>query len=300
VEWGNEGNISGKLLDAENALRIIYQLSEDNKFVETVAAGIDLKRDFFLRNLNEPESEYSKNILALNPVLYFPMDVTEDGNIFKDWSNYKNDGTANIRKNQSIILARGKSGNALRLAGVNHKSFIHVTDYPKARFNEISVTAWVNAHSRPQWATILKNWDAFDYGQFHFGLDQSGHLDVEIQDSKGERHHVTEEMPIPTNSWHHVAFVHDGTHVTLYRNGKKLAKARVQGLKTNPNVNGLGIGTKVSGMDGQADTGNPGHWNGRLDEIAIFNHALSSDEIKILNRTGRQLNQKHEELSTLP
>ncbi|MDD7986592.1 hypothetical protein PQO01_16700 [Lentisphaera marina] len=295
VEWGGQDNPSEKLLNAENALRIIYQLADNSKFVETIAAGIDLKRDFFLRNLNEPESEYSKEILSLNPVLYLPMDVTEDGNIFKDWSNYKNDGRANIRTNQSTILARGKSGNALRLAGVNHKSFIHVTNYPKAQFNEISVTAWVNAHSRPEWATILKNWDAFEYGQFHFGLNKEGHLDVEIQDLEGERHHITEDIPIPTDLWHHVAFVHDGTFVTLYRNGKKLTKVRVNGLKVNPHVKGLGIGTKVSGTDGKADYGNPGHWNGRLDEIAIFNHALSSDQIKVLNRSGRLLNKKHED-----
>ncbi|EDM25427.1 hypothetical protein LNTAR_09846 [Lentisphaera araneosa HTCC2155] len=300
VEWTNQGDVSDKLLDAGNALRIIYQQSDNSKFVETIAAGIDLKRNFFIRNLNEPESEYSKNILALNPVLYFPMDVTEDGNIFKDWSNYKNDGTANIRKNQSTILARGKSGNALRLAGVNHKSFIHVSNYPKARFNEISVTAWVNAHSRPQWATILKNWDAFNYGQFHFGLNQLGHLDVEIQDLDGERHHITEDIPIPTGSWHHVAFVHDGTHVTLYRNGKKLTKTRINGLRVNPNINGLGIGTKLSEVDGQADKGNPGHWNGRLDEIAIFNHALTIDQVKSLNRSGRLLSKIQQEQDSQP
>ncbi len=105
----------------------------------------------------------------------------------------------------------------------------------------------------------------------------------------GERHHITEDTALPTNLWHHVAFVHDGTHVTLYRNGKKLTKLRINVLKVNPHVNGLGIGTKVSGYEGAADIGNPGHWNGRLDEIAIFNHALDHEQIKHLNRSGRQL-----------
>ena len=42
-------------------------------------AGVDYRSDLFIRQLETPNAKYAKEIVKMNPVLYYPMDVQEDG-----------------------------------------------------------------------------------------------------------------------------------------------------------------------------------------------------------------------------
>ena len=154
--------------------------------------------------------------------------------------------------------------------------------YPKSQLGEISISAWVCAKSRPQWATIVKNWGQSEWGQFHFGLNPEGFLDVEVMTNNKEKVHIFENEKFPVGSWQHVAFVHTGTEVILYRNGKIIAHEKVNGLNMHGQLKSLGIGTKIDDNDRYPSQQDPGHWDGSLDEVAIFNYALNELEIKRL------------------
>ncbi|EDM27709.1 hypothetical protein LNTAR_20923 [Lentisphaera araneosa HTCC2155] len=273
-------------LKAQEAVRIIFE-KDERQVVQNISINdIDLKNDFFIRNLQEPDNDYSKYISQLGPVAYFPMEMSKDGSTLSDWSTYKNDASANRIAHKNNLLVRGKSGNALHLSGANHKGFLYVPDYPKSPLGEITVSAWVYAKSRPSWATIVKNWGMREWGQFHFGLNQTGFLDVEVMDKDGQKIHIKEKDKFPTGSWQHVAFVHTGSEVRLYRNGKLMASEQVNGLNTQGKLKSLGIGTKISDQDHGFDRKVPGHWDGSLDEIAIFNQILSEEEILKLYELG--------------
>jgi hypothetical protein len=79
-----------------------------------------------------------------------------------------------------------------------------------------------------------------------------------------------------------VAFVADGEALRLYRNGVEVASARCAGIDPQTPVAALGIGCKTNdaGTDVAVDT--PAYWSGRIDELAVFNRALSDREIKTL------------------
>jgi len=264
-------------LTAGQALRILFGAGGP------VPAGIDMKSDFFVRQLSEPESAYSKKILEFNPVVYLPMEMNSDGKTLNDWSQYKNHGlAAHVRKSSSLWVL-GKIGSAIQLSGSNAKAYFYVPNYPKAKENRLSVMAWVYAESRPQWATIVKNWGSGKWGQFHFGLNIQGKLDIELWPEDSKPQHLAEEEEVfPLNSWQHVAFIHDGKNVKLFRNGKLVASRQMNGMNIKASLKALGIGTKLGDRSGEFSpaVASPGHWDGRLDEVALFNDALSEEDIK--------------------
>ena len=254
-----------------------------------VVAGIDLKKDFFLRQMIQAKNEYSKAMLSKEPIIYYPMDISNDGITLNDWSKNKINGLAADVKDVSNLWTAGKVGSAMQLSGSNHKAYVYVKDYPKSTSNQLTVAGWVYAETRPIWATIVKNWGAAKYGQFHFGLNPKGFLDVEIQDEKGERFHITEESnKFPLRQWQHVAFVHDGSTVKLYRNGVIVGLADIDGIKHPVDLKKMSVGTKLDDSEMYPSLASPGHWDGRLDEIAVFNKALSDVDIEELYRLAIQ------------
>lgn len=77
-----------------------------------------------------------------------------------------------------------------------------------------------------------------------------------------------------TGAWIHVVVTHDGTTTRLYFNGQFHSSY----ARTYNTTNGvLNIGRQI-----YADGGNYYYYNGLLDDLAIFNVALSADQIKEL------------------
>ena len=77
---------------------------------------------------------------------------------------------------------------------------------------------------------------------------------------------------VPFNTWHHVVGVHSGDgQVNIYFNGTLVHSADV----STPNVS-LANGKIGSAIDGSQV------WNGKIDDIRIYNRALSPEEVKAL------------------
>jgi hypothetical protein len=133
-------------------------------------------------------------------------------------------------------------------------------------------------------------------GQFHLGLlEHSGELAAHIVDaSKSDEEagkivevYAADSVPLPLNQWHHVAMVADGSTLRLYRNGEEVGSAAYETLYDNPELKALAIGTKLNN-EGDAPAF-PGWsmWDGRLDELAIFNRSLSKEQIQELFELSR-------------
>lgn len=80
---------------------------------------------------------------------------------------------------------------------------------------------------------------------------------------------------ITLETWHHVAGVYSGDAVTLYIDGEEVAREEANGaVLTAPAESRLFIGTK-SDLAPEGDW-----WDGRIDEVAIFDRALSPEEVR--------------------
>jgi len=262
-----------------------------------IPQGINVARDQFLRSLDETgiaETIFSESVEALEPNIYLRMGVPNEG--YQLHGVGKNASTGTIEPGSMIgpPFAPGRIGGAIRFDGPQTQSFAWIDDYPIARDNQLTVAAWVKAESRPRWAAIAKHWavelieegpaNTGIGGQFHFGLhEDAGDLEVQVRDRAGIIVKLREKVPMALQTWHYVAFVADGETLTLYRNGEVVASAPCDGLAAD-GPNRLGIGAKLSPDGSMPDDRNPGYWHGLIDEVAVFDRALTPDELKDLYR----------------
>jgi Concanavalin A-like lectin/glucanases superfamily/FecR protein len=259
-------------------------------FLTGMPSGIDLDEDRFLRQLEVESGAYANRVLAMAPAVYYRMEPAGDGTCLTDSSRNKIDATINWGRATEPVWARGKVGLAFALGGPGQQTFGSAEDYPQAQGNELSVVAWVSARSRPRWASIAKNWAGSEqWGQFHFGLYyDTGELEAHIQDSSGKEITVKDNVPLPLGDWHHVAFVADGAMLRLYRNGQQVSAAPYKRLLGDARIKALAIGTKLDLSGKEPDHSDFNMWDGRLDELAIFNHTLSPEQIRELYEVEKQ------------
>ena len=292
VESEDESHVDKVQVHEGEAVRVIYDPNGQ------VIAGIDLRNDIFIRQISNPNEVYSREIVKMDPVAYFPMDVMDNG-VLKDYSIFKNNGISRNVQNEQYFFVQGRFGSAIKISGANKKSYIYVPDYPKTKNSQITVMAWIYAKSRPKWATIMKNWTDQNKGQYHFGLNEDGFLDIEIlpesldfmdlPENKARKDlevhkesiHMRENTRFPLYSWQHVAFVHDGDELRLYRNAKLVNSLKTPPIQYTGKPKMVSIGTKLRANELDY-SGSPGHWDGMLDEVAIFNRVMSEDELKYI------------------
>jgi hypothetical protein len=283
-----EIHLSGAKAVGANPLHLSTGEAAKIDFLTGMPAGIDLDEQRFLRELDSEPDAYMQRVMAMRPAAYYPMEPAGDGSHLRDVTVYRNDARIYFGNAVESVWAPGKVGLAFAMGGPAQQTYAVAADYPQAEGDQLSVAAWVTARSRPRWGSIAKNWAGSDqWGQFHFGLyGDSGELEAHIQDSSGQEMTVKDAVPIPLNVWHHVAFVADDATLRLYRNGVEVSSTPYRQLKRDPRIRALAIGTKLNLRADAPDSHDFNMWDGRLDELAIFNHALTAAEIRELYELG--------------
>jgi concanavalin A-like lectin/glucanase superfamily protein len=83
-----------------------------------------------------------------------------------------------------------------------------------------------------------------------------------------------------TNKWYHVMCRHDGSTMTLWVNGVQVASSP----SSAPPATSAGFEFRAGGITPAVNT----WWfKGSLDDVRIYNRALSASEIKLLYSAGR-------------
>lgn len=278
-------DLHGEKSKSVEKLRLVSGEAARVDFFTGMPSGIDLDAKRFLRSLRGEASSYAQTVLDLDPAVYYRMEPTSDGKRLMDSSPSGADATIHFGRGNMPAWTAGKVGAALALGGPAEQTYASASQYPQAKGNMLSVAAWVYANSRPRWASIAKNWAGGDEdkGQFHFGLFQDGgELEVHIFDSSGKEVFVSDHEPLPLDKWHHVAFVADGSMLRLYRNGQEVAAAAYHQMQRDPRISALAIGTKLNLRGEAPEEHDFNMWDGRLDELAIFNHALTAGQVQEL------------------
>ncbi|WDI41065.1 LamG-like jellyroll fold domain-containing protein [Bremerella sp. P1] len=256
-----------------------------------IAEGIDIDRDRFVRNLADSQSSmsrYEEYMSQMRPVHFFKMEPSANGMTLPDYGSRQSEAVLLVDQMEFLPYKPGRVGNSLYLRGPTSHAYAKVPEFLPISTGQMTVCAWVKADSRPHWAAIAKHW-AIELdennqpygmgGQFHFGLhNHHGDLEVQVRDKSKSLIKVREHEPLPLGTWQHVAFVVNGEALTLYRNGKEVGSSKCDGLAVDGPVS-LGIGAKLTPDCTQPDERNPGFWHGRIDELTIFDRALSAESI---------------------
>ena len=191
-----------------------------------------------------------------------------------------NSGTNSIVKITPSIPST--PGNALIFNGTNNYVDLGLnTITSKLTTNKITGEAWVNIKVASSFGTVMKNWGDNNHGAFHLGLDgSSGQMGLALTQTNGTVVSVTSPNIISLNSWHHVAFTADGTNVNLYEDGVLVGSVPYDGTIRNT-IPATFLGAKPNDAGtGPSSGAFSGYFNGLMDEVRIWNKALTLTEIR--------------------
>lgn len=218
-----------------------------------------------------PDSEMAKIIQTLKPIRYFPLHDME-GPEARDFS--PNAKPAAI-EDGIVFFLQGAEGPAL---ATNHDlnraaHFANgriLADIPEVE-NTYTVSQWIwnglDLNARP-----IAGW--FVSSGVSLGIagqgEHRGKLVLETSDNK----RTYGKTPIERWNWANVVLVCNGNKAQVYLNGELEIALETDSI---PESHQFYIGGHAN------DTSN---WEGRLDEVAIFDRALTPEEIRTLSNDG--------------
>ncbi len=142
-----------------------------------------------------------------------------------------------------------------------------------------TVSAWLNTDTLSGWRTAVGTWHVGNYWM-HYGLRSSQQFSNHVFTDNQQRDLIGTSS-VQTNRWYHVVSVVDKATRTLqlWVDGVKEQETVLPSwmVTQTPGSNQLHLGTK----DG---SGNP--WSGLLDDIGIWNSALTAAEVRAVYNLG--------------
>lgn len=197
-------------------------------------------------------------------------------------STWTGDGTANdiTGNNHGVSLngaafAPGKVGLAFQFDGVN--DYVQVPDNPSWAFgvNDFTIELWANfAASGGSRALVASDAGSGGNNKWIFWLE-SGLLRFRIDGTPGSVNIGTGLFSPTTNRWYHLAVTRSTTNYTFYIDGTAVS--------TNGDsrpVPDASAPLTIGQAEGQF------YFNGLIDEVALYNRALDSDQIAAINAVG--------------
>jgi hypothetical protein len=243
-------------------------------------------------------SAYAATILTNKPLAYWRLNESDDpssGNLVAtDSVTGKYNGTyGNAAQNAFNHIAGPQSpafpgfestNGALQTTAATDQSWV-TAPQPSLNTNTATFTAWIHPDGdQADWSGLLMNrsgnGEGIDLGG-DLGGGKNSHMNLGYVWNKNTTWNFVSGLAVPPDQWSFVAVVIEPSKATLY--------VGTGGSLTNA-VNA--IAHTVEAWGGTAAIGDdPGFSNGRvfngaIDEVAVFNHALSFDSINTLYGVG--------------
>jgi hypothetical protein len=182
-----------------------------------------------------------------------------------------------------IPVDRIANAQAMSFNGTDQ--YINAGNYNNVQFqatDAFSISAWININGTTSGADFIVSnglWNTSPYSGWGLEINGANTIRFDLTDDNVNQLTIDSSgLTLNTNTWYHVVFTYDGsssaTGMNFYLDGSLTSKTifRNQTLSTitYTSIN-LNIGARENGVK---------PWNGKLDEVAIFNTALSADKIQ--------------------
>jgi hypothetical protein len=175
-------------------------------------------------------------------------------------------------------ISFGRLGGGFGLDGTNHLDVPHAPSLDPERFT-LEFWAYLpvdfsTATKAVPWL-VCKNYHEQADGNYGLtisprGVPQAG---INIGGGRDNRFTVEAREPLAVEAWSHLAMTYDGDSFRLFVNGKPAGEKKV-GRQRRPGSRGLTFGRR------QDNSGDGYHFRGAIDEIRLYDRALSAEQIR--------------------
>ena len=209
------------------------------------------------------------------------------------WSG---DGNANtlVGTNNGSLQA-GATATGVGIVGQSFSfngttAYVQVPDSPVLRPTNLTVEAWVlftsldssgNSTAGQQYIVFKQNTRSGNFEGYYLGKKRQStgdHFAFEVSSSSGATAEVDSSTAIATGVWYHVAGVRGSNFIQLYVNGQSVGQTTVTFPQDYGNY------PLYFGTSGES------YWDhklaGLLDEVSLYNRALSASEIAAIYSAG--------------
>jgi len=186
-----------------------------------------------------------------------------------------------IYESRVTYYLAGPRSDRFCLAGESNRAAMFAGGRLRTRHPDLgdkwSVSLWL-WNGMPNDGRDISGW-LFSRGHDHGLAADSTHLGIGgtsghtgrliLQSGADDKSILAGKTEIPRWQWQHVAFVRDGNAVRVYLNGKPEIATRTASVKS--------VEFEHLFFGGRSD--NRANWEGRLDEIAVIDRALTPEEV---------------------
>ncbi|MDB5274627.1 MAG: cell surface receptor domain protein [Chitinophagaceae bacterium] len=221
---------------------------------------------------------WSSTLHAQNLVAWYKF----DGNA-NDASANTNNGTVT---GATLTTDRfGKSNSAYSFNGTS--DYISVPHHSSLNVDNLTITAWIYATSTPAaYNGIIHKRTNADRAAFSTAASTSS-FRLSVKQTDGNYNEPSIASQITTGSWQHVAYVFDGGTIKLYLNGSLvLTNTTYTGKALSYSSVAMEIGRTLWFPSGTATYY---YWNGKIDDLKMYDGALSACQITAQANVGQNL-----------
>ncbi|MHC4500444.1 MAG: LamG domain-containing protein, partial [Planctomycetota bacterium] len=166
----------------------------------------------------------------------------------------------------------GKFGNALKFDGNNK---VEIPDHPDFHLTDaVSIALWAKPEdTQPSYAKFFCKQKS---GEYPYGIQYNSSGSSIRATVNASARADSSSTPSFVGEWAHLCMTYDGSAVILYKDGEEAGRIDASG-ELQQNDLSLSIG-------GRLESGQ--NFNGTIDDVYLFNHALSIEEIQALMKGG--------------
>jgi len=224
----------------------------------------------------------SSTVSAQDPslVLYFSFDNDVAGEA-TDHSIYGNNG----RIDGDPAVVAGQFGDAFTFDAGGDQVVVPSNETLDIQ-DQITMMAWIQpgANLTADWRTIMGKSPSSTLGQVQFSYnirtEQSGVLRFSLYFDSWQR---IDGPTLVEGTWYHIAGTYDGQQMVLYVNGASVGTIQTSGT-INVTPDPVCVGNIVNAAGAVSDE----YWAGIIDEVRIWDRALSADEVAMNMELGQE------------
>lgn len=244
-----------------------------------------VREKFFIAKLKRSISLFAALLVSITPYVVSAQPCVQPPSGLVAW--WPGDGNAtDIQGGNNGLLQNGATfapgtvGQAFRLDGVDD----YVTIPSSPDLNPTSTTtleAWIKPEIVDDFQRgIAGTWDDISGDDRTYMLWIARKPEFLLAHSGNDYSRVTAPNPLQAGVWQHIAGTFDGTTIRLYIDGILVGETLFPGpIATNGHP--FFIGRTDSGSN------DPDFFKGDIDEIGLYNRALSADEIQAIFNAGK-------------